>query len=291
MNSLAIVLALAAALSWALTQTIAKTGLQRLDLVSYLFIRPLFALLFILPYGLFTSGFHFPSPELVGIAIFGGFTDAFAGTSLYMFAIKKSSAHKAASLANTAPFWGVVTAVLLLGERPKLITFIAAILVALGAYFLVTRKGTNSVDYSFWEPLAALGTGLLWGFAETVPAKYCLTHGMTPITYQLILVSTAAVSWGSVAGLRSKNHRLQYPWRGLRIALFTSFTGFFLGWILWLSGLKLALASQLAPIRGGAMTLFAFILSILLIHERPSKHSFIGMLLILCGVFIVSILG
>ncbi len=266
MNSLAIVLALAAALSWALTQTIAKTGLQRLDLVSYLFIRPLFALLFILPYGLFTSGFHFPSPELVGIAIFGGFTDAFAGTSLYMFAIKKSSAHKAASLANTAPFWGVVTAVLLLGERPKLTTFIAAILVALGAYFL-------------------------WGFAETVPAKYCLTHGMTPITYQLILVSTAAVSWGSVAGLRSKNHRLQYPWRGLRIALFTSFTGFFLGWILWLSGLKLALASQLAPIRGGAMTLFAFILSILLIHERPSKHSFIGMLLILCGVFIVSILG
>ena len=276
MNSLAILLALTAALSWALTQTIAKIGLQRLDLVSYLFIRPLFALLFILPYGLFTSGFHFPSPELVGIAIFGGFTDAFAGTALYMFAIKKSSAHKAASLANTAPFWGVVTAVLLLGERPKLITFIAAILVALGAYFLVTRKGANSV---------------LWGFAETVPAKYCLTHGMTPITYQLILVSTAAVSWGSVAGLRSKNHQLQYPWRGLRIALFTSFTGFFLGWILWLSGLKLALASQLAPIRGGAMTLFAFILSILLIHERPSKHSFIGMLLILCGVFIVSILG
>ena len=287
MNSLAILLALTAALSWALTQTIAKIGLQRLDLVSYLFIRPLFALLFILPYGLFTSGFHFPSPELVGIAIFGGFTDAFAGTALYMFAIKKSSAHKAASLANTAPFWGVVTAVLLLGERPKLITFIAAILVALGAYFLVTRKGANSVDYSFWKPLAALGTGLLWGFAETVPAKYCLT----PITYQLILVSTAAVSWGSVAGLRSKNHQLQYPWRGLRIALFTSFTGFFLGWILWLSGLKLALASQLAPIRGGAMTLFAFILSILLIHERPSKHSFIGMLLILCGVFIVSILG
>jgi len=291
MNILAILLALAAALCWALTQTFAKPGMERLDLVSYLFIRPLFALLLILPYGLYNSGFHFPSPELVGIAIFASFIDSFAGTLLYMFAIKKSSAHKSASLANTAPFWGVVTAVVLLGERPTFFTFIAAILVALGAYFLVTRKGANSADYSFWKPLPALGTGLLWGFAETVPTKYCLTHGMTPLTYQLILVSTAAVSWGFVAGLRSKNHRLRYPWRGLRIALFTSFTGFFLGWFLWLSSLKLALASQLAPIRGGAMTLFAFILSIFLIHERPSKHSFIGMFLILCGVFMVSILG
>jgi len=291
MNSLAIFFALTAALSWALTQTMAKIGLQRMGLVSYLFVRPLFALLFIVPYGLFTSGFHLPYPKLAGIAILGSFTDAFAGTLLYMFAIKISSTHKAASLANTAPFWGVISAVLFLGEKPKLIIFIAAILVALGAYFLVISKGTKSVDYSFWKPLTALGTGILWGFAETVPAKYCLTHGMTPITYQLILVLTAAVSWGSVACLRSKNHHLRYPLRGLRIALFTSFTGFFLGWILWLSSLKLALASQLAPIRGGAMTLFAFILSIILIRERPSRYSYIGMILILIGVFFVSILG
>jgi len=291
MNSLAIFLALAAAVSWALTQTLAKIGLKRMDLVSYLLIRPWFALLFIVPYGLFTSGFHLPGPGLVGIAILGGFTDSFAGTLLYMLAIKKSSAHKAASLANTAPFWGVATAVLFLGERPQLTTFIAAILVALGAYFLVTHRGTTSASYSFWEPLPALGAGILWGVAETVPAKYCLTHGMAPITFQLILVSTTAVSWALVAGLRSKNHHLHYPWPGLRIALFTSFTGFFLGWILWLSGLKLALASQLAPIRGGAMTLFAFMFSVLLLRERPSAHSVIGMLLVVSGVSLVSILG
>ena len=291
MNSLAILLALAAAISWALTQTIAKIGLKRMDLVPYLFIRPLLALPFIVPYGLLTSGFHLPSPGLIGIAILGGLTDSFAGSMLYMFAIRKSSAHKAASLANTAPFWGVVAAVLFLGERAQLTTFIAGASVALGAYFLVTRRGTTSASYSFWEPLPALGAGILWGLAETVPAKYCLTHGMTPITFQLILVCTAAVSWGSVAILRRKKHHLHFPWPGVRVALFTSFTGFFLGWILWLSGLNLALACQLAPVRGGAMTLFAFIFSMLLLHERPSAYSIIGMLLTVAGVSLISIMG
>jgi len=75
------------------------------------------------------------------------------------------------------------------------------------------------------------------------------------------------------------------------IAILGSFTDAFAGWILWLSGLKLSLASQLAPIRGGAITLFAFILSVLLICERPSRYSYIGMLLILSGVFFVLILG
>jgi len=291
MSNLAILFALGAALSWALTQVLTKTGLQRMSLISYAAFRPLFALVFIVPYGFLTGGFDFVGPWLIGIGVISGIMDAFLGSMLYFYAIRKSSAHESASLANTAPFWGVVTAVLFLGEEPKAVVFIAAVLVVSGAYFLITRQGGPSGGHSIWGTLPALGSGVLWGVVETVPAKFCLNQGMAPISYQLILVSTAAVSWTLLATL-SKKHELKfsYPLRDLGVAMVTAFTGFFLGWTLWLSGLQMAPASLLAPIRG-SMTLFAFLLSIILLRERPTARSAVGVLLTFGGVFLVSVFG
>lgn len=291
MTNLAIFLALGAAVSWALTQVLTKTGLERMDLLSYASIRPLFALLFIVPYGLLTTGFQYTGLNLVAIAVLGGLIDAFFGSMLYFVAVKKSSAHEAASLANTAPFWGVVTAVLFLGEKPRLVVFVAAVLVVLGAYFLVTRRNITSTDYSLWQTLPALGAGVLWGVAETVPAKFCLNQGMSPIFYQLIMVSTAAVSWNLLASFRGKHlFHHHYPLKDWGVAAFTGFSGFFLGWTLWLTGLNLAPASFLSPIRG-SMTLFAFLLSMVILRERPTARSAVGMLLTFGGVFLVSIFG
>jgi len=291
MNNVAIVFALGAAVSWASTQVFSKAGLQRMDLIHFASIRPLFALLFIVPYGFLTGGFSNPGLVFIGIAVLAGIMDAFLGSMLYLYAVKKSSAHESASLANTAPFWGVVTAVLFLGEEPRLIVFIAAFLVVLGAYFLVTRRGEAAIDHSFRDTLPALGAGVLWGVAETVPAKYCLSQGMSPISYQLVMVITAGISWNILAVVRGKSiFTIRYPWRDLGIALFTGFTGFFLGWILWLTGLELAPASLLAPVRG-SMTLFAFLLSMLILRERPTIRSAVGVAFTFSGVFLVSVIG
>jgi len=186
----------------------------------------------------------------------------------------------------------VVAAILILGEKPQLFIFIAAVLVVLGAYFLGGRQAaTSSRESSLAGTLLALAAALAWGVAETVPTKYCLTHGMTPATYQLIAVVTAGLSWGLVALFYKGTKRpLRTSRRGLGIALITAFTSFFLGWILWLSGLRLAPASLLAPVHG-SMTLFAFLFSIFLLHERPSSRSAIGVVLIFGGVFLVSIFG
>ena len=289
MSSLAIFLALSAAVSWAITQVLTKTGLQRMNLIAYASFRPLFALLFIVPYGIITSGLHLPGLKFILIAVSGGIFDTFFGSMLYFLAIKKSSAHESASLANTAPFWGVVTAVLFLGEKPKPIVFISAFLVVSGAYFLVTRGKKTSSNHSFLDTLPALGAGAMWGIAETVPAKYCLNHGMSPVTYLFIMVATAAITWNLVA-IFSRKHsfHFRYPLRDIGVAMITAFTGFFLGWILWLTGLEMAPASILAPIRG-SMTLFAFLFSILLLRERPTYRSAIGVALTFSGVFLVTV--
>lgn len=291
MDNVAIFLVLGAALAWGTSQTVTKLGLARMDLVSYAAVRAGAGLTFILAYGIATHQFQFPRLSLVGMAAFAGLIDSFLGTLLYMFAIKQADAHVAATLSNTAPFWGVVTAVTFLHEPARVITFIAALLVVAGAYFLISPARTDPHPQSVLRGLSALGAAILWGVAETGPAKYCLDQGMTPITFQLVLVGTAAVAWWTVSAVtyprRQRYHRPVGVWN----AVFTAFSGFFLGWILWLSGLRLGEASLLTPIRGGGMTLFAFFISIAFLHERPTGRAALGALLSSVGVVIVSFAG
>ena len=288
-SSLPILLVLGAALCWAVAQTVTKLGLLRMDAVHYAATRAAFALLFIIPYGIGTGGFRLESPGLIGMAAFAGFIDSFLGTLLYMYALQRGQAHEAAALANTAPFWGVVTAVLFLREPARPALFLAAALVSLGAYFLISPAKDEGASRSVTGRLAALGTALLWGVAETGPAKYCLDRGMSPVEFQLILVGTAALAWWTMTLLPSSRRRRRIQASGLWIAFFTAATGFFLGWILWLSGLRLAQASLLTPIRGGTMTLFAFGTSIALLRERPTQRAWLGAALACGGVVLASI--
>ena len=292
MTTFAVLLALAAAVCWALAMVLGKLGLQWMGLVTYSTVRPLLGLLFVVPYGLVSAGFENPGAHLVVVAILGGFLDSFIAALLFRLALTRNPAHKVTALSLTSPFWGVVAAVLILGERPPWVVFVAAILVVTGAVFLVDRRRHSpQADGPFWGVPVSLSAGIIWGISETIPTKYCLTHGMTPLTYQLILVATAAVCGGIVAIVyRSTKRPLRFSWRGLGIALFTAFMSFFLGWRLWLSGLALAPASLLAPVHG-SMALFAFLFSVLLLRERPSRRASIGVALTFAGVFIASVLG
>jgi len=285
----AILLSLAAALSWGVAQVVSKLGLARMKLPLYAAIRASFAFLFAVPYGLTSGAFRFGDPHLIGVAALAGLIDPFLGTLLYMYALKHGEAHGAAALANTAPFWGVVTAVVFLGEPARYVTFLAALLVVAGAYFLIAPAGKGRRPGSITGGLAALGAALLWGIAETGPAKYCLSRGMSPAEFQLILVGVASATWWTAALWRRSPKKGRTDPVGIWIAFFTAGVGFFLGWILWLSGLRLAEASLLTPIRGGAMTIFAFATSVVLLGERPTPRAFLGAALASAGVVLVSL--
>jgi len=181
---------------WGGGQVLAKRGLEDTSLALFGFIRSGFALLFVIVFGLLTTGFPLPTTKFLIVAILGGVLDSFIGTLLYMIALKTSPAHEVVPLANTAPFWGVVAAVIFLGESPRFASFAAAVLVVLGAYFLASHRDRADEQGTRWGPWAALAAGVLWGIAEIVPTKYCLSHGMAPITYQLMLVAVSALSHG-----------------------------------------------------------------------------------------------
>lgn len=275
---------------WGGGQVLAKRGLEDTSLALFGFIRSGFALLFVIVFGLLTTGFTLPTTKFLIVAILGGVLDSFIGTLLYMIALKTSPAHEVVPLANTAPFWGVVAAVIFLGESPRFASFAAAVLVVLGAYFLASHRDRAGEQGTRWGPWAALAAGVLWGIAEIVPTKYCLSHGMAPITYQLMLVAGSAAAWGVYALSRHRLSSFSWSWRGMNIAVLTGFTNLFLGWMLWLLALGRAPASIISPVRG-LVVLFGFLASVLILKERPSRRSAIGVLLIIGGVMLVTTAG
>jgi drug/metabolite transporter (DMT)-like permease len=224
----------------------------------------------------------------MAVAILGGILDSFVGTSIYMVALKVTPAYEAVPLANTAPFWGVVAAVILLGEEPHFASFTAAILVVLGAYFLASHRDNSNTPKTRWGPWVALLAGVMWGIAEIAPTKYCLTNGMAPVTYQLMVVGGSATAWGLFVLLRYRSNRYFWSRNGLGIAALTGFTNLFLGWILWLFALDRAPASLISPIRG-LVVLFGFLASVFILREKPSRRSALGVLLIIGGVVLISI--
>lgn len=284
---MAIGLALSAMACWSITLILAKPGLARMDAVSYGFIRPIFASALVFFFGLATSSLAVPDPNILGIAALGGFIDMFVGVALFMYAMKRVPAHKAGPLANTAPLWGVIVSVIWLREDPGLLTFVAAGLVVAGSFFLASREEEHEGPSLLRGTLAALGAGLLWGISDTAIAKYCLIHGMTRPTLHLVFMLTAGICWGVLAVAKGRWRRRYYPWNGMKFALTTAFSGMFAGMLLWLLALEMAPASVLSPTRG-ALTLFVFLLSVLVLKERPSRRAAWGVLLVGAGVAIVS---
>ena len=286
--NIAILFAVTSAALWGGGQVIAKKGLEDTSIALFGFVRSLSAFLFVIPFGLLTTGFPLPSVGLLAVAVVGGLFDSFVGTLLYMTALRSSPAYEVVPLANTTPFWGVVAAILFLSEHPRISTFIAAGLMIIGAYFLSSKRVRTEELTGRFGPWIALAAGAVWGLAEIAPTKYCLTHGVAASTYQLMVVIGSGLGWGAYLLFQRRTHSMERSRRGINIAVLTAFTNLFLGWLLWLMALERAQANIISPVRG-SVVLFGFLASVVLLKERPSRRSAIGVLLIVAGVTLVSI--
>lgn len=288
MVSIAVLMTLGAALSWSLTSVLMKLGVTSMTRIGFAAVRPWLGLAFVLPYALLIGTLDFGSPRLVAIAIGGSFLNAVLGTALFYYAITHAPLHQASILANTGPFWGVLSSVLVLGEPASPIAFAAAFLIVGGAYFLIERKRADEPAHHVLPLLAALGAGVLWGFASAVPAKYCLDSGMNPMAYHLLFTSGAGVLWGIAILPKLVRRAVRFTKRGVIVALVSAFFGYFAGWILWLNALDLAPASLVSPI-GGTSVLFTVLLSVVFLRERPTQRAIFGGILVFAGVLIVSL--
>ncbi len=282
----AILLALASGATWAIGMTVAKPALRHIDILSYMLGRWLLVAPLALLYAAVTGTLAFTSWFAVGLAALAGFIDSTLGGFFYMLAMQRAPAYQTTTLASTAPLWGVATAILILGEPLRWEILVAAVLVVSGAYFLVGRR--LSIRSHLTGSLFALLTGFLWGFAETVPSKLALEHGLSPASLLFVFSCSGVVTIALMTPFLRSRFPRHVDRSGIALTVLAGAGGAFLGWIFWLSSLSLAPASLISPIRGSTLV-FALIYSVLFLRERLTKRALLGVLLVLAGVVLVSI--
>jgi len=288
MDPLTVLLALGATLCWSSTWILMKAGVNEMDRTAFGVLRPWIGLLFLLPLAGILGGFTFGSPRLVLVALSSGFLNAYAGVGLFYYALSKGSLHKTNILSGTGPFWGAVSAILVLSEPARWEALVAAILIVGGTYFLARRQPEEVHNEGARPTLAALAAGVLFGFTAAVPSKYCLSQGMSQMAYQLVFMLSAGIAWSLAALPKLLRRQLAFTRKGIGIAWASAFTGLFAGWVLWLLAIERTDASVLAPFNGLTM-LFAVLLGALFFRERITRRILIGGLLMLAGVTLVSV--
>jgi transporter family protein len=281
----AILLALASGAAWAIGMTVAKPALRHIDTLSYMFLRWSLVAPLALLYAVGTGTLDFASGTAIGMAALAGFIDSTLGGLFYLMAMERAPAYQTATLASTAPLWGVTTAILILGEPVRWQLFVAAALVVAGAYFLVGRRLRLGAHLS--GSLLALLTGFLWGFAETVPSKLALANGMPPATLLFVFSCSGLITIAAMIPLLRSRFPRRTTRTGFHLTVLAGVGGAFLGWLLWLLSLDRAPASVISPIRGSTL-LFALLYSMVFLRERLSRRALLGVLLVLGGIVLVS---
>lgn len=285
--SIAILLALCAAAAWAIGMTAAKPGVRYMDALTYTLVRWMLVSVLALVYALLTRQLVFPGWWPICLAIFAGVLDSAIGGLFFLLAIQRTSAYQTTTLSSTAPLWGVLGAVFILGEPLLWRVVAAAVVVILGAVFL-TEHRTSARPKAWVGAGLALITGMLWGFAETVPAKLALRAGMTPETLLVVFAVSGALGMLVLIPMLRQRIPRRVERRGIVFVVLSAVGGAFLGWLLWLNALNLAPASVISPIRGSTL-LFALIYSIVFLGECPPRRSLIGIALVLSGILLVSV--
>jgi drug/metabolite transporter (DMT)-like permease len=278
-------LALWSGATWAIGMTVAKPALRHIDVLSYTIGRWVIVAPLALLFGAVTGTLAFPNWVAVGWAALAGFLDSTVGGLFYLMAMQRTPAHQTTTLASTAPLWGVMGAILILHEPLRWSVMVAAGLVILGAYFLVGRRirfRGHLVGSTF-----GLLTGLLWGIAETIPTKLALQQGLSPASLLFVFSMTGVVTVAMLTPLLRAAFPRRISGYGAGLTVLAAVGGAFLGWVSWLSALRLAPASVISPIRGSTLV-FAFCYSVLFLRERPTARSMLGAGLVLGGVVLVS---
>lgn len=222
-----------------------------------------------------------PTLILLGVLQTSGFT------GVLIWALVEGGAGKTAVLTYTMPFWVMVLAWPLLGEKLKGMQWPAAALSTMGMLFILDPLHLGADKFSMF--LAVL-SGVFWALSVIVAKKL---HQRTP-DLDLLALTAWQMLFGSipivVVAFLIPAPAIQWTPYFIGAVIFNSVFCNALAWLLWLYALQrlsagvASMSSMLAPVIG---VLAAWVQ----LHEVPNKTEFIGMTLIAASLLIISIVS
>lgn len=289
MKLIGLVLGFGAIICWSFNSLMIDWGMEDSSVFKFNAIRTVPASILLVFFMLLSGRIIFPGVKLSVLAFATGFFSYFVALSLFISGLDKGATHKVWPVGNTAPLWATVSAILILGEKTNLFVLFSAGLVVVGIFLLSRREEKNgSPNENGGIPFAFLAA-LIWGVL-IVPNKYCLNHGMSPLSFLTIMIIAATIANNVYFIYQKGFEEMVRNSKGVYWGLASGIVALFGGGLLWQFALSIEDASVLAPLLG-AESPIVLLLSVVLLNESPTGKSIFGIVLVFLGVLIVSTLG
>jgi len=291
--------ALGAAVSWAIAPIMYRKALANTSPVSANIVRCVTnaAIMMILLFTLGMGGALASLPLwVIIVTIFSGLIGLGLGDTLYMTGLKSIGVSRAVPLASTYPLFGLVWAVLLLGEPLSLLAVVGAVVILLGIWLLSRRKDEETSKAKgktlMIGVIFSLMTAVIWSVSITL-MNVVVSNGITglPENYAIttIRITSIALFLGVTAPFIDKSRGFMKIRRnGIALLCVGGLVANALGWLLMnYSFLSLPVA-QAIPI-SSTSPLFATLAGYLLFQEKTTRWSVSGAIAIIVGIVLIFI--
>ena len=234
---------------------------------------------------LLLSGKSLRPPPLLPTTLIGLFqTAAFQG--LEQWALIGGGAGHVALLAYTMPFWAVLLAWWLLGDRPTVRHWLGLTLAAVGLLCIIEPWHTMG---SLLSTALAIAGGATWA-AGTVLSKRMFQHHSPELlnltAWQMLI---GALVLGGVA-LAVPQRTMVWNWPFIAALTYSVVLASSLAWWLWTIVLQ-RLSTTVASVSSLGVPVTSVLLAWLILSERPSAMELFGILLVLLGLVAISGVG
>lgn len=223
-------------------------------------------------------------PPVAWTALLGLFqTAGFAGLSFW--ALETGGAGKISVLTYTMPFWLLLMAWLLLGEKVRGLQWVAVALAFAGLIFILSPWQLRGVTSS----LLAIATGFSWAAGAVVAKVIHKRHSVDVLSltaWQMLFGAGPLIVVALATGLESPDWSAPFVWLLLyQIALSNG-----VAWIIWLFVLR-ALPAGTTGLASLANPVLGVLFSWLILADQPVLVEGIGMTLIILGIAVLTLRG
>jgi len=225
-----------------------------------------------------------PPPLLltIGIGLFQ--TAAFQG--LGQWALRTGGAGHVALLAYTMPFWAVLLAWLILGDKPTRRHVIGLVLAAIGLLCIIEPWHAMG---SLVSTLLAIAGGICWATGTVLSKRMFLRHKPSVLNLTAWQMLAGGMALGIVALAVPQR---QIAWTGAFVAglAYSVIIASSIAWWLWSIVLQ-RLPTAVASLSSLGVPIVSVLLAWSILHEQPSLMEWLGVAFVVAGLLAVSGFG
>lgn len=277
--------AVGSALFAGLTSILAKCGIRKTDSTVATAIRTIVVLIFawIMVFVVGSQGtlLDIPAKSLVFLVLSGLATGA--SWLCYFYALQRGPIDKVVPIDKSSTVMTILLAALLLGESVTLTKGVGVVLIAVGTFLMIEKKGGVQKEAGGWM-LAAFGSAI-FAALTSILGKVGIAAVESNLGTALRTGVVLVMAWVMVFVQGKQGQMRTVPRNELG---FICLSGLATGasWLCYYKALQLGPASLVAPIDKLSI-LVTVLFSYLVFHEKLSKKALAGLAVLVAGTLVM----